>query len=143
VDVHEARFAELDNATLYGILQLRADVFVVEQACAFADPDGRDTEAGARHVWIARDGAVVGYLRVLEEDDGSARIGRVVTAPGARGERLGDALMAHALDALAGRVVVLDAQSRLVPWYERLGFVRGGPDFLEDGILHTPMRRDP
>jgi ElaA protein len=143
VDVFGARFDELDNRTLYAILRLRAEVFVVEQECAFNDVDGRDSEAGAQHVWVERDGNVVAYLRVLEERDGSARIGRVVTAASARGEQLGDAVMEAALAGLAGRTIVLDAQSRLVPWYERLGFSVSGAEFVEDGILHTPMRRAP
>jgi ElaA protein len=141
--VHDAGFDELSNQTLYALLRLRAEVFVVEQECAFNDVDGRDSEPGARHVWVERDGDVVAYLRVLEESDGSARIGRVVTAASARGERLGDAVMEAALARLRGRSIVLDAQSRLVPWYERLGFAVSGAEFVEDGILHTPMRRDP
>lgn len=143
MDVCVARFDELDSRTLYAILRLRAAVFVVEQECAFNDLDGRDDEPGTRHVWIERDDDVVAYLRVLEELGGGARIGRVVTALHARGQRLGHALMEAALAPLAGRTVVLDAQSRLVPWYQRLGFVVSGADFVEDGILHTPMRRDP
>lgn len=143
MEVFVKRFDELDTATLYAILRLRAEVFVVEQECAFNDLDGRDDEPATRHVIVRRDGEVVAYLRLLEERDGSARVGRVVTARSARGQRLGDAVMDAALAELDGRTVVLDAQSRLVGWYERLGFVVSGPEFVEDGILHTPMRRDP
>lgn len=139
--VDEAAFGDLDAATLYAILRLRADVFVVEQACAFADPDGRDTEPTTRHLWIARDGAIVAYLRLLREPDASLKIGRVVTAKSVRGEGLADLLMSAALAGAGDDAVVLDAQSRLVAWYERLGFVRAGDDFWEDGILHTPMHR--
>lgn len=140
--VHEASFDELDAATLYALLRLRAAVFVVEQACAFNDLDGRDIEPGALHVWVERDdGTVAGYVRLLDEPDGARKISRVVTAPGARGERLGDRMMAEALARVGERRAVLDAQTRLVAWYERLGFARAGPDFLEDGILHTPMHR--
>ncbi len=139
--VRRAPFAALDGATVYGILRLRAEAFVVEQRCAFLDPDGRDTEVATLHVWIERNGEVVGALRMLEEAAGAVRVGRVVVAPAARGAGLANALMRAALEDCRGRVVVLDAQRQLVPWYERLDFEITGPDYLEDGILHTPMRR--
>jgi ElaA protein len=140
--VRDATFAELDTATLYALLRLRAEVFVVEQTCPFNDLDGRDTEPGARHVWLeADDGTIAGYVRLLDEPDGAVKISRVVTAPAARGSGIGDRVMGEALARTAERPVVLDAQTRLLAWYERLGFERAGPDFLEDDILHTPMRR--
>src|SRR5215468_9578558 len=91
-----ARFAELDTTTLYRLLKLRVDVFVVEQECAYPELDGRDAEPGTVHVWAERDGEIAGYLRIL--DDGTqARIGRVLTAKSARGTGLGGQLMERAL----------------------------------------------
>ena len=139
--VRDAPLAGLDPATLYRILALRVDVFVVEQRCAYPELDGRDLEPTTRLVWAERDGAVLATLRVLAEVDGAVRIGRVATAPGARGEGLAARLVGRALELAAGRPVVLDAQSHLAGWYTRFGFVRAGPDFEEDGIEHTPMRR--
>ena len=69
--VHVA-LADLDPATLYRILALRSDVFVVEQDCVYPDPDGRDLEPDARQLWIERDGAVVATLRLLRDPDGRA-----------------------------------------------------------------------
>jgi ElaA protein len=133
--------AELDAATLYRILALRAEVFVVEQECAYLDPDGRDLEPNARQLWLERAGEVVATLRLLRDRDDSARIGRVATARSARGEGLAARLVLRALN-LAGEVdVVLGAQSYLVDWYRRLGFERDGADYVEDGIPHVPMRR--
>src|SRR5690606_34048120 len=80
--VRVASFAELDAPTLYRLLKLRVDVFVVEQKCAYPELDGRDLEPETRHLWIEDGaGAPLAYLRVLREPDGAARIGRVVTAP--------------------------------------------------------------
>jgi len=110
---------------------------VVEQACPYLDPDGRDLDAGTLHLWTDAFGA---YLRLLDAGD-EARIGRVVTAPEARGRGLAAALLARALELLAGRPAVLDAQAHLVGWYARHGFVPAGPGFVEDGIPHVPMRR--
>jgi ElaA protein len=140
VDVRDASFDELDARTLYGILALRAAVFVVEQDCAYLDPDGRDLEPAARQVWVAQDGAVVATLRVLRDPDGTARIGRVATAAAARGAGHAAAMMRHALALVPDGDVVLGAQAYLEDWYRQFGFVRDGDDYVEDGIPHVPMR---
>ena len=135
-----ARFADLDTTTLYRLLKLRVDVFVVEQECAYPELDGRDTEPGTVHVWAERDGEIAGYLRILD-DGAQARIGRVLTAKSARSGGLGGQLMEQALTVIGDRPSVLDAQSHLTAFYERFGYVRSGPSYLEDGIPHTPMSR--
>jgi ElaA protein len=141
-DVRVAAFDELDVATAYQLWQLRSQVFVVEQECAYLDLDGRDAEPGTSHVWAAPQGssAPVACLRVL--DDGTAaRVGRVAVAPAHRGRGLAARLMREAHRLTDGRPVVLDAQAHLEPWYARLGYVPTGPEFLDDGIPHVPMRR--
>jgi ElaA protein len=143
--LHRATFDELDAATLYAILRLRTDVFVVEQRCAYPELDGRDLEPGTRHLWLAppeRPREPSAYLRVLAEADGSARIGRVCVAPAGRGAGLAADLMADALQLIGeSTTAVLDAQTYLVGFYRRCGFVDDGPEFVEDGIPHLPMRR--
>ena len=138
--VQPLSFADLDTATAYAIWRLRQDVFVVEQACPYPDLDGRDTEPGTVHVVLREGDDVIGYARVLNDDE-EWRIGRVVLAAPARGRGLADRLMAAALEACADRPVVLDAQSPLVGWYSGFGFAVDGEEFLEDGISHVPMRR--
>lgn len=140
--VHSARFDELDAHTLYALLKLRTDIFVVEQKCPYPELDGRDPEPTARHLWAApadRPAHPQAYLRVLTEPGGGRRIGRVCTAVTARGTGLSGLLVAAALTG--GGSFVLAAQSHLVGFYERFGFVAAGPEFIEDGIPHTPMRR--
>jgi ElaA protein len=139
--IEDAATTELDAATLYRILALRSDVFVVEQDCAYLDPDGRDLEPAARQLWISGDGDVLATARYLIDSDGSARVGRVATAPAARGAGLAAALIRRALELAGDRPVVLDAQSQLIEWYARFGFVAAGAEYLEDGIPHVPMRR--
>jgi ElaA protein len=141
VVLRDAPLAELDVSTLYRILALRVDVFVVEQKCPYPELDGRDLEPSARLVWAERDGAVLATLRLLVDPDGSARIGRVATAAEVRGAGLAAMIMTRALELAAGRPIVLDAQAHLAGWYARFGFTRVGADFDEDGIPHTPMRR--
>jgi ElaA protein len=140
--VFVATAAELDAATLYRLLQLRSDVFVLEQECLYRDLDGRDLEPATMHLWTAADdGTVTAYLRVLAEPDDGIRVGRVCTAVGHRGRGLAETLVRRALTLAHGRDVVLDAQAHLEAWYGRLGFVRAGEPFVEDGIPHVPMRR--
>jgi ElaA protein len=136
--VRSAAFADLSPDTLYEVLRLRSEVFVVEQECVFLDLDGRDTEPDAVHLWLASDGVVIACARVLPDAGGGSSIGRVVTARPHRREGLGTALLTAAL-ALAPRPVAINAQSRLLAWYADFGFAPDGDEFVEDGILHTPM----
>lgn len=135
----EKRFAELAPAELYGLLKLRVDVFVVEQACPYPELDGRDAEPGTLHVWVEEDGAVLSCIRVLENGEDRA-IGRVATAASARGRGLSAQLIARGLQLCAGRTVDIGAQAYLEGWYARFGFERSGEDYVEDGIPHLPMR---
>ena len=138
--VRAASFRDLDTTTLYAILRLRSEIFVVEQDCVYADPDGRDIEPGTRHLWIERDGDIRAYLRILD-DHGVERIGRVLTAPAARGAGLAARLMIAALDIIGNRPSVLNAQAHLTVFYGRFGYEPNGPEFLEDGIPHLPMAK--
>ena len=100
MDVHDALLVDLDPVTLYRILALRSAVFVVEQNCVYLDPDDRDLEPDARQLWIERDATVVATLRLLHDADGTVRLGRVATAPSARGSGL--AARPHATRARTG-----------------------------------------
>ncbi|CAN5215638.1 GNAT family N-acetyltransferase [soil metagenome] len=133
-------FAALSAAQFHAVARLRQDVFVVEQDCPYPDLDGRDIEPGTRHVLLTEGDDLVGCARVLD-DTSRWRIGRVVLARAARGRGLADVLMQSALTATPGRDVVLDAQAPLAGWYATHGFEVTGPEFLEDGIPHLPMRR--
>lgn len=136
--IHSASFAELDAATLYALLRLRTDVFVVEQQCAYPELDGRDLEAATVHLWTEDDRGPISYLRILTEP-AALKLGRVVTRVDARARGHGGRLVAVALARTEGDVVI-DAQSRLRRWYEQFGFVADGPEFTEDGVDHLPMR---
>jgi ElaA protein len=140
VILRTTRFAELDAATLYALLRLRVNVFVVEQTCPYPELDGRDAEPGTIHLWLEHDGAPASYLRILEDPD-VARIGRVCTATAHRGGGLSAHLLAAALDLIGDRPSVLDAQAHLAGYYARFGFEVAGPAFVEDGIPHVPMHR--
>ena len=143
------RFDGLSGGDVYDLLALRSEVFVVEQRCVFLDPDRDDR--GAWHLLgrmrDADDPSLAAYLRCL--DPGvrypEASIGRVVTAPGLRGQGLGRALMDEGLERTRRvwpeQAIVLNAQRRLEAFYRSLGFVSEGAPYLEDDIEHVQMRR--
>jgi predicted GNAT family N-acyltransferase len=139
--LRRAYFAELTPFEVYGLCRLRVDVFVVEQECAYPELDGRDVEPSTVHVWFEDDGAVLATIRVL--DDGATRtIGRVSTAAGARGQGLAARLVEEGIALCEDFPITLGAQAHLEGWYERFGFRRSGPTYVEDGIPHVPMRRE-
>ena len=138
--VRAAAFADLDATTAYRLWALRESVFVVEQGCAYQELDGRDLDPATRHLWVDGERGPVGYLRILKDGD-RQRIGRVLVHPGHRGSGIAEAMLLEALELIGAAETVLDAQSHLAHWYERFGFRRGGQDFVDDGIPHTPMRR--
>lgn len=144
--IRVARFDQLDARTLYRILRLRVEVFAVEQHCAYNDLDGHDLDPTTLHLWIDLEPSaprVSATARLRVAPDGSWELGRVVTDPSRRGRRLAGSIIDRALELVpAGAAVVLKAQSRLEPWYATWGFATTGPEFLEDGIAHVPMRRE-
>lgn len=138
-EIHVARLADLPPATLYGILRLRSDVFVVEQRCAYADMDGRDMQQSTLQLWMEDgDGGVMTTLRILDDGD-SRSIGRVATRADQRNRGLSSALMRRAIE-LAAPPIILKAQEYLRLWYEGFGFAVCGESWVEDGIAHVPMR---
>lgn len=139
--IRVARFVELDAPRLFALLRLRQDVFVVEQECAYPDIDDRDVEYRTLHMWIEDEkGDVLSCLRLLDDGD-QARIGRICTAPPARSKKLAATLIGHAIGLAGDRPAVIDAQSNLHDWYASLGFEVCGPEFVDAGIAHLPMRR--
>ncbi len=139
-------FAALTVHELHDLLRLRTDIFVVEQACAYAEIDGRDP--GAVHIiGCHANGELIAYARVLPPDgDGLPHVGRVVVRMDQRGHGAATSLMEHALELLSviygSRRSELAAQAHLEKFYARFGYVRQGADYPWDGIPHVDMRRD-
>ncbi len=133
--------SELTARELHDLLRLRVDVFVVEQECPYAEIDGLDLLASTEHVWFYDLSGPVASIRVLADPDGW-RIGRVVTRSDRRGERLAGRLMDDILARIDRSPSQLEAQSYLVDFYASFGFTPSGPEYIEDGIPHIPMRRE-
>lgn len=135
-------FNTLTTAELYAILQLRSQVFVVEQNCVYQDLDNKDFDA--QHLLFITDKTVVAYCRIfLQADVNICSIGRVVVHQDYRKQQLGKKLMQKAL-AIIGQhrpshKISLSAQQYLTKFYQDLGFKVVGNGYLEDGIPHIKM----
>lgn len=138
-------FDELPTKTLYEILALRQEVFVVEQNCLYQDCDGKDLRSW--HL-MGRDeaGNLICYTRLLPKGlayEDFVSIGRVVSAPAARGTGAGKILMEESIkrchQLFGNQAIKIGAQTYLLKFYEGFGFVSTGEEYLEDGIPHTKM----
>jgi ElaA protein len=141
--IHRSRWSDIDPLVLHNLIRLRLDVFVVEQHCPYPELDGRDVEPSTEHVWTSDKVGPSAYVRVLMEDDGRVRVGRVCTRGDARGFGLAALLVTDVIARYGSAPMVLDAQTYLVGFYQRYGFQPEGPQFLEDGIPHRTMVRGP
>jgi ElaA protein len=143
VALHRSWAKDLDTATMYELLKLRIEVFVIEQAIPYPELDGRDLLPETRHFWLeGSDGEVIATLRLMEEHAGGEkafRIGRVCTHKEHRGHGHTTRLLQAALAEVGDYPCRIDAQTYLVQMYSQHGFVRDGDEFLEDGIPHVPM----
>ncbi|TLX09252.1 GNAT family N-acetyltransferase [Rhizobium sp. MHM7A] len=138
---------ELSARDLYDLMRMRVDVFVVEQNCPYPELDGKDIDA--LHLRLLEGAELLGAARILKpyESQDPSKIGRVVVSPAHRGKRLGDALMREAITACErlypANPIVLSAQAHLRRFYESFGFVGTSQEYLEDGIPHIDMIRQP
>ena len=134
-------FNELTADELYEILAARAEVFVVEQNCAYQDLDGIDKNA--YHVYYKEDGKIVAYLRVIDKGErlDEVSIGRVISLKRRCG--LGSALIREGLrvakEKFGATKVKIGAQLYAKPFYESVGFKQISGEYLEDGIPHIYM----
>ncbi|MDN5741810.1 MAG: GNAT family N-acetyltransferase [Corynebacterium casei] len=137
-----ANISAMDPIVLYKILQIRTDVFVVEQHCPYPELDGRDLEPDSEQVWVTVDDEIAGTIRILRDSD-ALRIGRVVVAAKHRGTGVARELFTYALERCANinpaSKLVLDAQAPLQDWYGSFGFEPVSEIFMEDGIPHITM----
>ena len=141
-------FGTLSLDELYKILQLRQEVFILEQACVYSDLDNKDQMAFHLMGWHGS--ALAAYTRLIPLDvsyAGAASIGRVIVAGSFRGKGLGEELMRRSIDeanALFGRPILkIGAQRHLDTFYNRLGFEQTSEPYMDAGILHIEMTRLP
>ncbi|MCO6174733.1 GNAT family N-acetyltransferase [Flavobacterium sp. NRK F10] len=139
------RFNELSIVELYELLQLRSEVFVVEQNCVYQDIDGKDEKA--LHVLGYYESNLAAYSRLFDKgyyfDESS--IGRVVVSPKYRDKKFGHELMKVSIRAISDfygeETITISAQEYLQKFYEAHGFVKISEMYLEDDIPHIRMKK--
>jgi ElaA protein len=136
-------FNDLTSNELYAVLQLRNEVFVVEQNCVFQDAD--DNDQSCYHLMGWEYNKLLAYSRIVPPGISykEPSIGRVVTSPSSRRKGLGKELMKESINAveqLYRKIPIrIGAQQYLIPFYESFGFFIDGEIYLEDGIPHVIM----
>jgi ElaA protein len=143
-------FQKLSVDQLFEILQLRVDVFVVEQQCAYPELDDYDRHEETRHVFAHDEGSrLIAYVRILPPGlrHPEVCIGRFVVRLEARGKGIGHQLLRNALDVIhecwSGCAIRISAQEYLQGFYVQYRFTRVSDVYLEDGIPHVEMVRKP
>lgn len=138
------KFDELSSSELYAIMQLRNEVFVVEQNCVYQDADNKDQLSWHHMGW--QGDKLVAYTRLLPQGVAYTKepsIGRVVTSPFARGGGIGRELMEKSIAQLyklfGETPIKIGAQLYLLKFYTSLGFKQTSDIYLEDNIEHVEM----
>ena len=136
-------FNDLSPAELYAIMQLRNEVFVVEQNCVYQDADGKDPRCWHCCGWDGN--KLVAYTRIIPPGVSyeEASIGRVVSSPAYRRTGSGRELMSRSIEKTFSqfncRKIRIGAQLYLKKFYESFGFEQCSDIYLEDGIEHIEM----
>ena len=136
-------FEELTKRELYDILQLRSEVFVVEQNCVYQDIDGKDHRA--LHILGFKNNKLIAYTRAFKPGDyfEEASIGRVVVKKSERSKGYAASVMKASIQAVNNiyreLTIKVSAQTYLRDFYNDLGFHQVGEEYLEDGIPHIAM----
>lgn len=140
-------FHDLRNLELYEILQLRNEVFVVEQNCPYQDADGKDIQS-LHLMGTDSKGRLMAYARILPAGISyeEVSIGRVVTSPIVRTTGAGKALMFEAIAQIekqfGSQAIKIGAQLYLKKFYEGFGFIQISETYLEDNIPHILMLKE-
>ncbi|MEP7317570.1 MAG: GNAT family N-acetyltransferase [Panacibacter sp.] len=140
-------FSNLTVYELYAVMQLRSEVFVVEQNCPYQDADNKDQKSWHLCGW--NNGTLAAYVRLLPPGVSfeEMSIGRVVTAPSHRKGGIGRLLMQEAIKQCAeifgNGPIRIGAQLYLKHFYESLGFKQCSDMYLEDNIEHIEMKYIP
>ncbi len=146
MEIYIKSFQDLTKEELYGILQLRTEVFVVEQNCVYQDMDGKDSKA--LHIIGKNKNEIIAYTRIFKPGDymNQACIGRVVVRKTERQGGFGKEIMLASIKAVKDKfketTIHISAQTYLQKFYRELGFIAVGETYLEDDIPHILMIKE-
>jgi len=119
------------------LMQLRTRVFVEEQKVSAAlEVDGKDSEC--QHVKAIVDGLIIGTGRLLPD----GFIGRMCVLAEYRNRNIGTMMLENLVQQALDRghqKVLLNAQSYIIPFYQKYGFRIDSDEFIEADIPHRRM----
>lgn len=137
------KYADLNLDELYAMLQLRSEVFVVEQDCVYQDIDGKDQISF--HVLGYSNKELIAYARIFKAGDyfEESSIGRIIVKQNFRKNEVGHRLLDYSINfinlTLNENQIRISAQQYLIAFYQKHGFQVDGEGCLEDGIPHINM----
>lgn len=143
LEIYVKKYNELTIDELYSLLQLRSEVFIIEQDCVYQDIDGKDQIS--LHVIGKNNTTIVAYTRLFKQGDyfNEASIGRVVVDKNVRHLKYGSSIMKASINAIKNHFgtseIKISAQLYLKDFYNSFGFKSIGDSYLEDGIPHIRM----
>lgn len=143
LDWHVCSWGELTTDLLYAILELRSEVFIVEQTCIYQDIDAKDKKA--KHVLGFYKNELVAYSRIFKPGDyfDKHSLGRAIIKENFRGKKLGFELVRNSVAEIGEELEIkISAQYHLENFYKKNGFESIGSTYLEDGIPHIAMLRN-
>ena len=138
-------FSQLTNLDVYKILQLRSEVFVVEQTCIYQDIDNKDTHPQTQHIMLYNGDKLIAYARLLPKglSYSTPSIGRILICQSVRGNNIGRKLIAQCIERTLtlwpNCQITIGAQTHLSHLYQTFGFTEVSAHYLEDGISHVDM----
>tara|TARA_R110002073_G_scaffold123234_1_gene266770 strand:+ start:64481 stop:64921 length:441 start_codon:yes stop_codon:yes gene_type:complete len=140
------KFNEINTNELYEILQLRSEIFVVEQDCVYQDMDFKDQKAF--HVLGIKEDKIIAYARIFDSGEyfNLPSIGRILVKENQRKYKYGFQLVEESINYIKKnfkeKSILISAQTYLTKFYNSLGFIQQGEGYLEDGIPHIKMIRN-
>jgi ElaA protein len=139
-------FEELSTKELYFILQLRTEIFVVEQKSICNDLDNKDLFSA--HLMCWKNGTLIAYARIIPPGisyQGFASIGRIVNKQGFRGLGIGKELVQRAIIEIQRKFpekpIRISGQLYLKKFYESFGFEQTSDIYIEDCIDHIQLTK--
>ncbi|HJH11373.1 MAG TPA: GNAT family N-acetyltransferase [Metalysinibacillus jejuensis] len=141
-------YEELTKDELYDIIQLRVNVFIVEQETYYEDLDNHDQQA-LHLLYRDEKGQLVAYARMLPPGEvfKEASFGRIITTKATRGTGLGKKMMQTIMATIKEQwdnpPVFIQAQDYLTNFYSRFGFVPQSEPYMYECLPHRDMLYTP
>ena len=129
---------------LYNILNIRQEVFIIEQNCNYLDADNFDQFSF--HLLGFLDDKLIAYMRIVKPNHiyKDLSFGRILVKKEHRGQNIGRQLMKKAINLFSPdySCIIISAQLYLREFYNEFNFNTIGEQYLEDNIPHIKMIRN-